>query len=468
MLTRQKHLFLTLGVLSDAAFASAAWLLCYGVRFRLGLLPYVEAVPPPLAHFARLLPVVIACDLGALMAVGLYSHTAARSPSAEWARLAKGALLAWLALLAGLYYYSRTPYSRVLLFIFLFVNPLALAASRRLVRWALGALRRRAWGIERAAIVGTGRLAQETLHKLQTNPWLGIHVAYLVDEGDQPRQPTLRGVPVRGALPTLLDCLRQEPVDTVFVALPDEKADQMDHVLWALAQLPLSVAVVPNVRRLFTLSASVGEMAGLPLIQLRDTPIQGWSAVAKRAVDVVGSLLLLALFGLPMLVLALLIRRTSRGPALFRQERMGSGGRTFTMLKFRSMPVDAEEATGPVITEADDPRCTRVGAFMRRFALDELPQLLNVLRGEMSLVGPRPERPHFVEQFVDGVPAYMLRHKVKAGLTGWAQINGLRGKCSLRKRLQYDLYYINHWSLAFDLFILALTPFRCFFDPNKR
>jgi exopolysaccharide biosynthesis polyprenyl glycosylphosphotransferase len=167
-----------------------------------------------------------------------------------------------------------------------------------------------------------------------------------------------------------------------------------------------------------------------------------------------------------MLFLALLVRASSPGPVLFKQERMGLGGRPFTLLKFRTMRVDAERETGPVWAKDDDPRCTRVGSWMRRVSLDELPQFVNVLRGEMSLVGPRPERPHFVQQFTQDLPAYMLRHNVKAGVTGWAQVNGLRGNTSLTKRLEYDLYYINHWSLAFDALILFLTPFMGFFNRN--
>jgi exopolysaccharide biosynthesis polyprenyl glycosylphosphotransferase len=225
---------------------------------------------------------------------------------------------------------------------------------------------------------------------------------------------------------------------------------------------------VPDFKRTFALAASVGELGGLPMIQLRGSPITGWNAAAKRSIDLVGSAVLLIVLGFPMLLLAALVRLTSRGPVIFKQERMGLGGRRFTMQKFRSMRADAEQETGPVVGEVADPRCTGLGRLMRRLGLDELPQLVNVLRGDMSLVGPRPERPHFVEQFAQGVPAYMLRHDVKAGLTGWAQINGLRGQCSLRKRLQYDLYYINNWSLGFDLFILAATPLACFIRRRKR
>jgi len=219
---------------------------------------------------------------------------------------------------------------------------------------------------------------------------------------------------------------------------------------------------VPDVHGLTSLRGGVEEFEGVPLIHLRESPLQGWNLVLKRATDVaLGAIALMPAAPL-MLAIALAIRLTSRGPVLLRQERMGLDGRAFTMLKFRTMRVDAETETGPVWTHADDPRRTPIGAWLRRFSLDELPQLMNVLRGEMSLVGPRPERPVFVEEFRRRLPGYMLRHKVKAGMTGWAQINGWRGNTSLEKRLEYDLYYIERWSLAFDLKILLQTFWRGF------
>jgi len=466
LLRRQSHVFFTLALIYDAALTAAAWMACYGVRFHSGLFHYLEPRPPRAALFATLLPVVITCNLIAIGSAGLYRPPRTRSLFREWMRTVRAGLLAWLFMMAVLYYYRTIPYSRILLFVFLVVNPLALMVSRVLLRKTLRALRRQGWGVKSAAIIGTGRLGQETCHKLRNNPWLGIRVDYFVQDEDERTKSEIRGVPVRGCMSNLLECMKETPVDTAFVALPREKAGRSDEVLDTLAKLPVTLAVIPDYKHAITLNASVGELEGLPVIQLRDTPIQGWHAVAKRSIDIVGSLALLAIFGIPMIIVALLVKLTSPGPVLFKQERMGLGGRRFTILKFRSMRADAEEETGPIMTEKGDPRRTGVGAFMRRLSLDELPQLLNVLRGHMSLVGPRPERPHFVEQFVGDLPAYMLRYNVKAGLTGWAQVNGLRGQSSLRKRLQYDLYYINNWSLGFDLFILLLTPFRGIISKN--
>jgi exopolysaccharide biosynthesis polyprenyl glycosylphosphotransferase len=210
----------------------------------------------------------------------------------------------------------------------------------------------------------------------------------------------------------------------------------------------------------------VHELENPSIIHFPAMPIQGWNAVAKRAMDVAGVLLLMPLFGIPMLILAFLVKATSRGPILLRQERIGLGGKKFTMLKFRSMHAEAEKQTGPVWTQKNDSRRTRLGVFMRRFSLDELPQLFNVLHGDMSLVGPRPERPHFLPELIHRFPHYMRRYDVKPGITGWAQVSGLRGNTSVEKRLLHDLYYINNWCLKFDFYILLLTPVAGLMDSN--
>jgi len=255
-------------------------------------------------------------------------------------------------------------------------------------------------------------------------------------------------------------------VDVVFVALPQADWGRLPAVVADIGDDPVNIHLVPDVSGLASLRGGVEEFEGVPLIHLRESPLQGWNLVLKRAMDIaVGAPALLATAPL-MVGIAAAIRLTSRGPVLLRQERMGLDGRAFTMLKFRTMRADAEVESGPVWARADDPRRTALGAWLRRRSLDELPQLVNVLRGEMSLVGPRPERPVFVEGFRRKLPGYMLRHKVKAGMTGWAQINGWRGDTSLEKRLEYDLYYIERWSLLFDVKILLQTLWRGFSNTN--
>jgi exopolysaccharide biosynthesis polyprenyl glycosylphosphotransferase len=219
----------------------------------------------------------------------------------------------------------------------------------------------------------------------------------------------------------------------------------------------IEVHVVPDLLQFIALRARLEDLDGLPIISINDVPLRGFNSLVKRAIDIAFSSAVLIVGALPALVIALMIKRSSPGPVFYTQERMGLDGESFTVYKFRSMPIDAEEVTGPIWARDDDPRATPVGRWLRRNDIDELPQFWNVLRGDMSIVGPRPERPFFVEQFKHKIPQYMLRHKVKAGITGWAQINGWRGNTSLEKRIEFDLYYIENWSLSLDFKIMWLT-----------
>ena len=460
MLKRQSHIFVTTAVLFDALFASTGWMFCYAARFHLGILSAGQTSPPGAGEFAQLLPVVVLCTLLAVAHVGLYRLGGSRTLLNDCMLVMKAALIAWVAMFPVLYFARSHPYSRKLLVLFLVVSPIALIFSRTLLRWLFRAAGKGTAGWQTAAIIGTERIAQELFERLRNEPRFGVRVEYFLADGDEDRPREVCGLEVAGSAEDLISCLAQRPVDMVFVALSSRHAGKVERILEDLAKSPVMVAVVPDFLSVATLNASVGELGGLPVIQLRASPIEGWHAVVKRALDVAGSIIGIILLSWLMLPIALIIKLSGRGPVFYRQERMGFGGRPFVMLKFRSMVSGAEGESGPVWTQAGDPRRTGFGALLRKTSLDETPQLFNVLRGDMSLVGPRPERPHFARQFADEVPAYMLRYNVKAGMTGWAQVNGLRGNTSLRKRLQYDLYYINHWSLGFDVFILLLTPFR--------
>jgi Undecaprenyl-phosphate glucose phosphotransferase len=270
---------------------------------------------------------------------------------------------------------------------------------------------------------------------------------------------------VLGTIETAREAVDASQADQVYVALPLEDHARLVPLVQGLSNECVDLKVVPDVVQYATIRASLEDLDGMPIISLNEVPLQGWSSMAKRVMDLAVSsaaLLLLTVVGfLP--VLALLVRlRGGPGPVFLRQERMTLDGKTFQIFKFRTMVDEAEKETGPVFATSDDPRRTRVGAWLRRHNLDELPQLLNVLLGDMSLVGPRPERPPFVQQFRERIPQYMRRHRVKSGMTGWAQVNGWRGNTSIEKRIEFDLYYIENWSLRLDLKILILTLFRGF------
>jgi Undecaprenyl-phosphate glucose phosphotransferase len=267
---------------------------------------------------------------------------------------------------------------------------------------------------------------------------------------------SVAGVEVIGTLRDLRRIIQERGVDQVIVALASRSAHLLPRIMEICADTTVDVKVVPDVYQYATLFGGLEEFGGLPIVNLQSTGVLGINAIAKRAFDLVLSVVFLVLLSPVMVVVALLVKATSRGPVLFRQERVGLDGRAFQMLKFRTMRIDAESA-GPRFATPEDPRTTPIGSFLRTMSLDELPQLWNVLVGDMSLVGPRPERPVFIDQFRRRIPRYQLRHMVKSGMTGWAQIHGLRGDTSIQKRVEYDLYYIQHWSLLLDLRILART-----------
>jgi len=334
---------------------------------------------------------------------------------------------------------------------------------RRLTWAAIRWLRRRGYNQTQALIVGTGRTARKTAQALHHASWMGIKNLGFIE--DQPSRWT-DDLDILGTTADLPGLIEQYEVGHVFIALPLSRYHDARRVFDTLSQSLVEVRLVADVPELAGLSLTTTNLDGLPVVGLRESPHFGLNVVVKRTMDVILSSIGLILLAPLLVLLAVFVKLTSRGPVFYRQERCGLNGESFPMLKFRSMRVDAEQQTGAVWAQKDDPRRTWFGAFLRRTSLDELPQLINVLKGDMSLVGPRPERPVFIQKFTKTIPNYMARHCVKAGITGWAQVNGWRGNTSLRKRVQFDLYYITHWTPWFDLRILWLTVFHGIFHRN--
>jgi len=294
--------------------------------------------------------------------------------------------------------------------------------------------------------------------KLAAHPELGFELAgFIADDLSETSDAVAVAAPILGGLADTPALVEAHALERLIVALPLASHHRILEIVAACDRLPVEIQFVPDLFEIMTQRVRVSEIDGIPLLALRAYPLEAWNRAAKRTFDIVLSAAFLTVSAPIMAIVALLVRADSPGPVLFRQRRIGRDGREFTMLKFRSMPVDVERDSGPVIGEAADPRATRLGRFLRRTCLDELPQLWNVLAGEMSLVGPRPERPVFVEQFDREVPRYFARHRVKSGVTGWVQVNGLRGKTSIDERTKYDIFYVENWSVVFDLKILFLT-----------
>ena len=312
-------------------------------------------------------------------------------------------------------------------------------------------------------------LGREIARKLQDHRELGLQVAGYLDDDPGKAGTTFESAPVLGTIQDVERVIEEQRIDQVYIALPLEAHKKMLRALQKVGRELVEVKLVPDILQYATLKATLEDLDGTPVINLSQVPLQGWSSLIKRGMDAVMSAagLFLLTFVIPVLPLvALAIWLEDRGPIFYRQERMGLDGKPFMIWKFRSMRVDAEGSSGPVWAIRNDDRRTRLGSFLRRWSVDELPQLWNVLVGDMSLVGPRPERPTFVREFKHKVPQYMLRHRVKAGITGWAQVHGWRGNTSIRKRIQYDLYYIENWSLKLDLKILWMTLRQGLFHHN--
>ncbi|HXX29130.1 MAG TPA: undecaprenyl-phosphate glucose phosphotransferase [Myxococcaceae bacterium] len=385
----------------------------------------------------------------------LYATNRARTNLEEVSEVVKASVTATVILVA-LTYFLRERYSRATLGLFLAYAVILVSATRLAFRSVLASIRRRGRNLKTILLIGTGSLGERVVETIEAHAELGFRVVGALSRQPLPAGSTVCGVPVIGTVADLEGVLAARPVDQVILALPSVETPLLEQLMERLALQTVDVKVVPDLFQYVTLYGGLEEFGGLPLIGLQGGPLEGWNLVAKRAFDLLLSLLALALVWPLLVALALLVKLTSRGPVLFRQERMGMDGRTFPILKFRTMRTDAE-ASGAVMARAGDVRRTPLGAFLRASSLDELPQLFNVLRGDMSLVGPRPERPVFIEEFKRRIPKYHLRHKVKAGITGWAQIHGLRGQTSIEKRIEYDLYYIENWSLGLDVKILLRT-----------
>ncbi|MGA9347511.1 MAG: undecaprenyl-phosphate glucose phosphotransferase [Anaerolineae bacterium] len=326
------------------------------------------------------------------------------------------------------------------------------------------ALQARGLGGARVLIVGTGEVGQMILQKIRHLPGLGYEVMGFVD--DRSDLETTMGVPVLGRISDLPALIDEHSIDEVIIALPEDSHEEILTIISLCERGKVNIKVYPDVFQIMAAQVTIGDLGGLPLLTVRDIALRGWRLTLKRAVDLIGSAIGLVVISPLMLLVAALIELDSPGPVFYAQVRMGLDAKPFWVIKFRSMRADAEAETGPVWATKDDPRRTRLGAFIRRFSIDEWPQFINVLLGEMSLVGPRPERPVFVEQFKRSIPRYMDRHREKAGLTGWAQVNGLRGDTSIAERTKYDLWYIENWSLLLDFKIILKTIFNAFTSKN--
>ena len=463
MFARHRQLLQTGIFFLDGILIFGSWVAAYWLRFRVLHLPAPLGVPP-IERYLWFGAVLTPLGLLILRSFRLYRSARTARLSQELWTLAQGvAILAAMAALAS--YSLRGEVARSVLLLFAVFAALTLTSAHAAIRLALRAARRSGRNLRHVLLVGTGDLAERVGRKMIAEADYGLHVIGMVAADPGELGNHVGPFEVVGCVADLPGLVATTGAELVYVAFPrtDHAAEQ--EALERLGDSTAAVRLVPDLSGTHTLNASVEDFDGTPVVLVTETPEQGWNFVLKRAFDLAASAILLILLAPLFLAIAIWVKLDSPGPVFYAQERMGANGRRFRMLKFRTMRTDAE-AAGPQWSRADDPRRTRGGSILRRLSLDELPQLVNVLVGHMSLVGPRPEQPVFVDRFRASIPRYMLRHHVKSGITGWAQVNGLRGDTPLERRIEFDLYYIENWSMSFDMKILALTVFRIFRDPS--
>ncbi|MCY3744563.1 MAG: undecaprenyl-phosphate glucose phosphotransferase [Candidatus Poribacteria bacterium] len=451
------HLLIALTVLFDLCFVATAIVVAYWVRFESGWIPETLALhkggTPPLDDYFRLIPLMAIIWLTTLKALRLYRLESNATVSAFWT-LCKASGIALIATLAALFFiYHHDAYSRWVMLLAAGFSLVWLFFGRLVLHRFRQAIHAQGVGVSRVALIGYDARSEQFINTLQTKPNSGYELVGIVTEtadADDLGVQYLEGQ-------NILEIVQKHRLDTLFILSPAVPNDAILQILHVCEGVPIQINVLPELSEFIIGGNAITLFEGIPVLQLRETPMQGVSGIVKRLIDIVFSLFALIVLSPLMLAIAVIIRLTSPGKAIFRQERVGRAGKPFNIYKFRSMRADAEYKVGHVWAETDDPRQTSLGKFLRRWSLDELPQFFNVLKGDMSLVGPRPEMSGLIDTFSESIPHYLARQRVKSGMTGWAQVNGLRGNTSLEERISYDRYYIENWSLALDIKIILKT-----------
>lgn len=440
-------------VLCDIVAIETSFLLAYWLRFFSPLTHYIPVVHgiPPLSAYIEGSLYSLPIWLWLFKRRGLYRQRRAYHFSDEFFVIIRIVFLAMLIMAGATFFYREFSYSRGVFILIAVVSTVFLSLERYLLLHFEQWWYRGGHDLKHVLIIGSGEIAQRLFHFFSSHPTFGYKVEGFIELSAKDT-PLLQSI-----LETIPEKIRASGVHTIILAL-----NENDHALFAdivrrCDGIDVEIMFVPDILDVLTSQVKIHYFDSIPLLSIKTAALSGWNRIVKRLFDVLFSLVALVVLSPIFLLIMLLVRLDSRGPIFYLQERIGLDGKIFRVIKFRSMRVDAEKQTGPVWAQKDDPRTTRVGKFLRRFSLDELPQLVNVLKGDMSIVGPRPERPHFVEQFKREIPKYLDRHRVKTGMTGWAQVNGLRGNAPITERTQYDLYYVENWSLVFDIKIILKT-----------
>lgn len=452
-------------MLIDILVISFSYVLAWAIRF-VGPFANTAVRAKSFRDFMLLLLLIIPGYLLLYQAFSLYTPLRMQGRRLVLSNVIQANTLGLLIIIAILYVIEEHDYSRLTFFIFYVINVILECGFRMTVFYILRNLRKKGYNQKQVLLVGYSRAAGEYIERIKENPQWGYVVRGILDD-NVPAGTEYRGVKVLGRIANLMVILPNSNLDEIAITLGLNEYYRLEEIVGLCEKSGVHTKFIPDYNNIIPTKPYTEDIQGLPVINIRYVPLSNtFNAMVKRAMDVVGALIALVLASPVMLVVSVLIKLTSRGPLIYKQERVGLHNKTFRMYKFRSMEMQSPEKEKKAWTVKDDPRVTGIGRFMRRTSIDELPQLINILKGDMSLVGPRPERPFFVEKFREEIPRYMVKHQVRPGLTGWAQVNGYRGDTSIRKRIEYDLYYIENWTVGLDIKIILMTFFKGFINKN--
>ncbi len=465
MIKDNQKYFNRLQILLDAIVVAAAYLLSWWLKFE-GPLADSGAGAYTMQFYFSALYFLVPGYLIIYYLNKMYTPKRTRRIETEITQVFAANLAGALVFLVCIAVFKISDFSRGLIAIYSVVCAAFMIFERLIIRWILSRMRKSGYNIKHILLIGYSRAAEEYISRIKANPQWGYVVRGILDD-KVPRGTMYKGVKVIGCIDNLSMILPVSQLDEIAVTLSLSDYDRLEELVGMCEKSGVHTKFIPDYNSLIPNRPYTEDLNGLPVINIRYIPLTNtFNAIAKRLVDIVGSLLGIIILSPVLLVVSIIIKCTSEGPVIFKQERIGLHNKPFNMYKFRTMYVQNTEEESQAWTTKDDPRVTGVGRFFRRTSIDELPQLFNILKGDMSIVGPRPERPQFVEKFKEEIPRYMIKHQVRPGLTGWAQINGFRGDTSIYKRIDYDIYYIENWSMLFDIKIMFLTVFRGFINEN--
>ena len=463
----QRH-FNRLHVFIDAIAAIASYLLAWVIRF-----PVMQGDPGlPFVDYCWMLVPLVPYTLFVYFAFNLYTPKRVKGRRLEAGNVVQANLVVAITIIVCLQIFNKQfpnfteDFSRMVLVIFCVLNTAAGVFIRNFIRYILWKIRRSGYNLKHILLVGYSRAAEEYIDRIKGNPQWGYEVCGILDDNVE-AGVEYKGIKVIGVCDDLKHILPANELDEIAITLGLNEYSKLEHIVAECEKSGVHTKFIPDYNNIIPTKPYIEDLMGLPVVNIRHVPLSNtFYAMIKRIVDMGGSLFAIILFSPIMLITALLIKITSPGPLIYKQERVGLHNQTFMMYKFRSMEVQDPKKEKKGWTVKNDPRVTPIGKIIRKTSIDELPQLFNILKGDMSLVGPRPERPFFVEKFREEIPRYMVKHQVRPGLTGWAQVNGYRGDTSIRKRIEHDLYYIENWTLGLDFKIIFLTFFKGFINKN--